>query len=339
MIISKTTASLAGAALICGLAQVNPARAQNGSGTTERHVIIKGPDGTQEFRISGNDLGDQPLMVVQISGSNGVVSFIGTPSDLPFGGTLGPLGFFAMANGGVNGSLVPVDPGVSYIHQLIKRPDVRSDLFLDSKQRDQLEDMEAAENQAANHRIAQLGGAIKGSQGGAAARSGDGAQNSISDRATKLHEMVQGSADERDKKLAEILTPKQIKRLKELDLQYRGPLAMVVKPVADKALLTDKEAPAVADLLKEYRDSVRKALGVEQKVTRTTSPDGSTSVNVNSSISASPDEIIARLDKAHEEIEQSRRLLSDKALRSVTEAQRSEWQGLNGVKFQFQTLN
>jgi hypothetical protein len=151
--------------------------------------------------------------------------------------------------------------------------------------------------------------------------------------------MVQGAADERDRKLAAILTPKQIKRLKELDLQYRGPLAMGVKPVDDKALLTETQAPAIADLLKEYRDSVRKSLGVEQKVTQSTGPDGSTSLNVNSSVSASPDEMRARLEKAHDDIEQSRRRLGDKALKSVTDTQRSEWKNITGVRFQFQSLD
>src|SRR5580698_996331 len=127
MRISKNTAIAV--ALICGLAHVNPARAQDGS-TTERHIIIQGANGTQELRINGNDLDGQQVMVVAINGANGIFSFIGAPSDLPFGGTLGPLGFFAMASGGVNGNLVPIDPGVSYIHQLIKRPDVGSDLFL-----------------------------------------------------------------------------------------------------------------------------------------------------------------------------------------------------------------
>jgi len=276
-------------------------------------------------------------MVVKINGSNGVFSFIGSPTELPFNGTLGPLGFAAMASGGANGSLVPIDPGVSYTHQLIKRPDVRSDLFLDPKQRDLLEEMEASNNKAMEQKIAQFG--PRETQGSTTNKGADGGQNGVADRAKALHDMNLGSADERDKKLAAILTPKQIKRRKELDLQYRGPLAMGVKPVADKAQLTDKQAPAVADLLKEYRDSVRKALGVEHKETRTTGPDGSTSVNVNSSFSGSPDEVKARLEKAHDEIERSRRNLGDKALKTITGAQRAEWQNLTGARFQFQTLN
>jgi hypothetical protein len=151
---------------------------------------------------------------------------------------------------------------------------------------------------------------------------------------------MQGTAKDRDKKLAEILTAKQIKRLNELDLQYRGPLAMGVKPVAEKAKVVDPQAPAVADLLKEYRDNVRKALGIEQKVTRTEGPNGSTSVNVNTNVSnGAPSEMRARLEKAHDEIENSRKTLGEKALKTVTEAQRSEWKKLVGNRFQFVTLN
>jgi hypothetical protein len=325
-----TTSSLLCIGLTCGIASINPAHAQGAS--TERRIIINGPDGTREINIDGAGLDDQTVMVVGISGSDGTFSFIGSPSDLPFGGTLGPLGLMAMASGGVSGRFVPIDPGVSYIHQLIKRADVRSDLFLDPKQRDQLEEMETADNKATEQRITQLDRSIKGAQGDASG------QNGIADRAKTLHDTIQGSADERDKKLAAILTPKQIKRLKELDLQYRGPLAMGVKRVADKAQLTEKQAPAVADLLKEYRESVRKALGIEQNETRSTGPDGS-SVSVSSSISASSDELKARLEKAHDDIEQARRALGEKALKSVTDTQRSEWKNLTGSKFQFQTLN
>ena len=333
---SKTPcASIIGAALVCGLVHANPARAQDGTIITQRHIVINGPNGTQELQINGTGANGDQVMVLSISGADGLFSFIGNSNDLPFGGSLGPFGLVTMAAGSANLSLVPIDPGVSYIHQLIKRADVRSDLFLDSKQREQLEALDEAEKQAAQQRIIQLDGAINGVQGDKAGA----AQGAIADRAKALHELAQGTADERDRKLAAILTPKQIKRLKELDLQYRGPLAMGVKPISSKALLTDAQAPAVADLLKEYRDSVRKKLGVEQNITRSTGPDGSNSVSVNSSISTSPDEMKARMEKAYDEIEQSRRLLGDKALKAVTDTQRSQWKDLTGTRFQFQTLN
>lgn len=341
----RTGGGIVGAALLCGLVFTAPAFAQEGGG--ERHIIIDTPEGRREFHLGAGDATLGPdggqVIAIRINGNGANFSFIGSPSDLPFGDNLGPMGIAAMANG-ANGSLNIIDPGFSYTYLLLKRPDVRSDIFLNSKQRDQLDELENAENLANQARMDAFQGVVKGEHGAAPGKGADPQSGAAADRAKTLHELMQGSATERDKKLAAILTEKQIRRLKELDLQYRGPLAMGVKPVADKTKLTDHEAPVVADLLKEYRNTVRKALGMDQTVTRSQSPDGSSSVNINTNYTASsPEEMKARLEKAHDEIEKSRKLLGDKALNGVTEAQRAEWKNLTGTKFQFQfqsqTLN
>jgi len=326
----------AAAALVCALASCSLAHAQEGNGEVGGTVIIKGDGGTRTIHIDpsqlqGNAEGNS-IVVVFSNGNGDLISFAGSPADLPFGGNLGPFGLAALMNAGGTGGLNIIDPGVSYIHQLIKRSDVRSDLFLATKQCEQLDQMESAESQAAQQRLNSIPRA--------GASGGTDPNITIQDRVKKLHELAGGMADDRDKKLAAILTPKQIKRLKELDLQFRGPLAMGVKPVAEKAKLTDVQAPVVVDLLTKYHDTVRKALGIDQKISRSQDANGSTSISVSSSASiGSPDEMKAKLEKAHDEIEQSRRKLGDQALKSLTDTQISEWRSLTGVRFQFQTLN
>ena len=266
------------------------------------------------------------IVMVAVSGNGEFSAITGSPADMPFGGMLGP---FGMGGGlaGIGKGLNIVDPGVSYIFQLIKRSDVRSELFLDPKQREKLEQMFNEESAAAQQRANALKDSLK--SGGASVGS-----------AQKATQFFGPNASDREKKLAEILTPKQLKRLKELDLQYRGPLAMGVKPVAEKAKLTETEAPAVADLLQKYHEAVRKALGFEQKVQRTENGNGNTSVSISTSvnITGSQQELEQKAQKAQEVIDAARKALGAQALKSIASDHALEWKGLAGPRFQFQSL-
>ncbi len=292
-------------------------------------IILKSGDGQRVINIDPGQLKDISGGIVMVAvSSNGDFSAItGNPADMPFGGMLGPFGMGGALAGSGRGLNI-VDPGVSYIFQLIKRSDVRSELFLDPKQREKLEQMFTEESTAAQQRANALKDSIK--SGGANAGA-----------ALKASQFFGANATDREKKLAEILTPKQLKRLKELDLQFRGPLAMGVKPVAEKAKLSETEAPAVADLLQKYHEAVHKALGFEQKVQRTENGNGGTSVSVSTSvnISGSQQELEQKAQKAHEVIEAARKALGAQALKSIAADHASEWKGLAGQRFQFQTLN
>ena len=147
---------------------------------------------------------------------------------------------------------------------------------------------------------------------------------------------------ERDQKLAAILTPKQFTRLKELDLQWRGPLAMGVKDVSEQAKLTKEQSPKVSDLLKEYRQEVGKQLNFgarnivfNQKQGAPAPPAGDTKAPPP----ATPAEMQVRLEKAKKEIEKARKSLGEKALKGVADEQRAQWATLTGKPFQFRTYN
>ena len=306
--------SAAAAALICTAAPA--VRAQDvdppGGGNI---VIIKGDGQQKTITIDGSNIKDISGGIVVFSvNSNGVLStMVGSPMDMPFGGMLGPFGMggpFAAAGHGLN----IVDPGVSYVFQLINRGDVRSELFLDSKQKERIDQMFAEENAAAQERA----NALKDS-----AKAGT---------ALKTSQFFGPNATEREKKLAEILTVKQLKRLKQLDLQYRGPLAMGVKKVAEQVKLDDTEKPAVADLLSKYHEAVRKALGMEQKIQRSENTNGDSSVSVSTSVNVSgnQEELAQKAQKAQEEIEAARKALSTRALKSIASEHAAEWKSLAG---------
>jgi len=323
-----------------------PSAHAQGGGETRTTVVVQGQTATRELKITldNGDLGEGENGIVVLLSNGGAIEMLSfNANSLPFGAELGPMGAALLGSLGPNSPLSIVDPGVSYIHQLIKRHDVRSDLFLNSKQREQLDQLDAQEHQAA-----QLNGnvlvtspnagpaATVGSSGSNAAAN---VQQEITSRSMKLSEPAKQSPDEQDRKLAAILTPRQIQRLKELDLQYRGALALGVKPVAEKATLKADQEPVAADLLKAYHEVVKKALGIEQTTHRSTEADGSVSVSINSSSTlSSPDEMRSRLERAHDEIENARRKLADKLLKGLADSQRAEWKAMTGVRFQFLSL-
>src|SRR5438270_441623 len=72
----------------------------------------------------------------------------------------------------------------------------------------------------------------------------------MQERAAKMQEQSKSYTDSRMKALATILRPEQLARLKELDLQYRGPMAMGVNDVATLATLNREQSTAVAAILK-----------------------------------------------------------------------------------------
>jgi hypothetical protein len=313
----------AAAALFCIAASGAPAQ-QVGPPAGGNVLIISGDGDQKTITIDGSNIKDIDGGIVVLSvNSNGVLStIVGSPMDLPFGGMLGPFGMggpFAAAGHGIN----IVDPGVTYIFQLLKRDDVRSELFLDPVQKEKLDQMFAGETTAAKERA----NALKDS-----AKAGT---------VLKTSQFFGNNASEREKKLAEILTVKQLKRLKQLDLQFRGPLAMGVKKVAEQANLDDKEKPTVADLLSKYHEAVRKALGMEQKIQRSESTGGDISVSVSTSVNVSgnQEELAQKAQKAQEEIEAARKALSAKALKSIAADHAAEWKSLAGQRFQFLNIN
>ena len=64
---------------------------------------------------------------------------------------------------------------------------------------------------------------------------------------------------DQNKKSEAILTPAQTKRLRELDLQWRGPLALSDEKLADKVTLTPDQRAKFTAMLKELRDTRMKA--------------------------------------------------------------------------------
>jgi hypothetical protein len=327
--------TLASMVLLVGISPILPARAQEPPPVVHARVIIRTPDGEQVIELDPSQLpklGEGNHVIIMRDGSNGEISaFAGDPEMLNnLGGPGFSFGFPGGGNGGAYGGLNIIDPGVSYLYALLKRIDVAQEIRLNARQREALD---AAEKNQQETRQSQLKQGIQVLTQDLQGKSQDEIRFTMTERAQKMQEQVKTFADARMKALASVLKPDQLARLKELDLQYRGPMAMGVNEVADQATLTKEQTSVIAGVLKEYRQEVNKNLNFGVRTI---------SFKPGSAPAASPpasppnsEEMRVKLVKADKEIRKSRLTLSAKALATLPSQQRAQWSKLSGKPFEF----
>jgi hypothetical protein len=285
-----------------------------------------------DFNPSGlPDLGEGNHVMIMRAGPNGeITTFSGTPDQLNM---LGGLAYALPGGGGPNAGptagLTVIDPGTSYLYAILKRTDVATEIRLNARQREALESAEANQQQA---RQQQMRESIQGLSGSLQGKSQEDLQSALADRAKKMQEQVRAFTDARLKTLATILRPEQLARLRELDYQFRGPLAMGVPDVAALATLDKDQGARVAGLLKDYRQEVSKNLAFG---TRTVTFQPGSAPATPPPPAPNSEEMRVKLVKADREIRISREALGAKALASLPDAQRAAWGKLAGKPFEF----
>jgi hypothetical protein len=323
--------------LLAGLSPIFPAHAQ-GDGTVRKgRVIIRTPQGEQEIELNGDelpDLGEGNHVLIMRAGPNGVVeSFVGSPESFNVangGGLAYNLPGIAGPNGGALAGLNVIDPGTSYLYALLKRIDVAQEIHLNARQREALEAAETSAHQARQAQMKQSVEAFVTTLRGANA---DELKQALHGRAQQMQDQAKSFADARMKTLAAILRPEQLARLRELDFQYRGPLAMGVSDVAQQAALNKDQADGVTGLLREYRQEVRRNLSFTRTAVFKQGAGGRAAQAPSPPLNS--EEMRVKLVKADREIRKSRVVLGGKALASLPDAQRAQWSKLQGKPFEF----
>ena len=342
MLSSVKIAVAAGMVLYVGLSPILPARAQgdpppqararavirtNENGVVTEHVIDLDPS-----QLS--PLGEGNNVIIMRAGPNGEIStFSGSPDMVNFGGG-GGLAYNLPGSGGPNGGpyagLTIIDPGVSYLYALLKRTDIGTEIRLNARQREALEAAETSQQQARQDQLKQ---SVQGFNISIDGSNKDDLRTAMADKIAKMQDQAKSFTDNRLKALASILRPEQMARLKELDYQYRGPLAMGMHDVATLATLNNDLATKVTGLYKEYKQEIAKNL-----------PGGPRVVSFKQGGNAAPpatgpppnsEEMRGRLVKADKEIRKARVLLGAKALATIPDAQRAQWSKLTGKPFEF----
>jgi exonuclease VII large subunit len=241
--------------------------------------------------------------------------------------------------GMMGGGMFNTDPTASSKLMLLQRDDVRSELAISARQREQMEqeqqkareemrnnrpqfDFQSLQNLSPEERRAQM---------------------------EKMREQMQGQmrafSEQMTTKIEAVLTPAQQKRLSELDLQWRGPLALVDSKVASHIRLTPDQQRQVTNILTEYRtgqDEVRRSVfgnfgpggrGPGAGGPGQGNPGGGGRPQFN------PEEMRARMETMQKEMDKIKKASSDKVVALLSAQQRQAWKSLQGKAFTFRAVN
>ena len=155
------------------------------------------------------------------------------------------------------------DPGVSNTSNLLTRSDVRNELMLNGRQTEALTDLQNGFPAAMRQQMRDAFQKMRDELGGA------NPQNMSPEERQQFGEQMRTTRQEaqfavmadQDKKAEALLTPAQLKRLHELDLQWRGPLALADAKTNEKLNLTPEQQTKFTAMLKEFRAKQQEARG------------------------------------------------------------------------------
>lgn len=154
------------------------------------------------------------------------------------------------------------DPSHSAVNYLLTRTDVRSELVITTKQREALEElnkkapqemMEKFRNSEAIQQIQEKMREMRNLPESERQVQREKMRQEMRQRGEQLMTEFQTYQSELDKRAEAILTPAQIKRLYELDLQYRGGLALSEPKLGQEMELNPDQSQQVNKLIEEFR--------------------------------------------------------------------------------------
>ena len=223
-----------------------------------------------------------------------------------------------------------LDPTNSSAMTLLQRDDVKSEIRLSQRQGEQLDEAQkkAQEDMQKSFREAAPDPASMQNL------SDDERKEKMQEIRTKMQEVARTSqtamSADIDKKAQEVLRPDQIKRLRELDLQWRGPLALSDTKVADKFGLTAEQKTKVTALVADYRKTQQTMINDVMTSLRPKSDDPNTPP-------ARPDPaaIMSKMNDVQDKLDKIRTEMGEKALATLTDEQKTAWKTAQGEKFTF----
>lgn len=263
-----------------------------------------------------------------------------------FGGFGAPFGMGRM--GGMN------DPTRSSAMMLLQRDDVQSHLMITARQREALQDMQ---NKAMTE-FQQKMQANRPDFQSLRNLSPEERQTKIQEMQQQMQQTMQSFQEDLDKKTEAILKPAQVKRLHELDLQWRGPLAIADPKVGDQLDLSQEQKGKLGEILTEFRTKQQEAMrsafgGFGGRGRRNRNNNGDPNGNANGDPNAGagqqdgnappqrpdPQQMQARFAEAQKEIEKIKKESSAKVLELLAPEQKQKWDDLVGKKFTFRATS
>ena len=229
------------------------------------------------------------------------------------------------------------NPAVSAVGILLNRNDVKTEIMLSQRQTEQMTEQQ-------DQAIEQIGAKIKENMPdiqSILSLSDDERKTKIDETITKMQDVMQTqmnvASEASEKKAQEILKPEQWKRLQELDLQFRGPLALADPKLAEKFLLTADQKSKIAGLNNDYQKQRQQAMqNIFSGFSSIKIGDAAPDMDAIKTKMAKAQEDMA---KAQKESEKFHKAQEDKVLPLLTDAQKAAWTAAQGVPFKFRTTD
>ena len=252
----------------------------------------------------------------------------------------------------VGGVLEPDHP---HITQMLMRGDVRGELNLDRTQREALDTQKDTAGDALRRQARQDAKRIQDLQS-------DGENLPPGERLSRAREVREAIQQdhlvfesEADKRALNALTPTQIKRVVELDLQWRGPFALVALNLADALQLSDEQRAAIETETRTFLDAQSKALRAAsallpsapaspqdktvEKSARVQNGRGTSVVEIHTSlVTLTPEQAHVhdlKTAAALQPLQPARMAGEARVLALLTPEQRQQWKALLGGPFTF----
>jgi hypothetical protein len=255
------------------------------------------------------------------------------------------------------------DPTRSYLLGLLQRSDVRTELMITAQQREALDALQTSAGTDLQKTMTDLRNQQRQNRNAppdpnAAPLDRNAQRQQMRD---KMQAAFQTFQSDLDKKIAAILTPAQMKRLHELDLRWRGPLALSETLLADYLQLNTDQRTGIKAALDSYRTAQRDAIRAQfagmprnQRPGRQGNNAGAPNPGGNAAgqqpnpggnapgqpqTPLTPQEMQARADKAKQETAKARKEAEAKALAVLNPNQLQGWRTLIGRPFTFRAVD
>ncbi len=259
------------------------------------------------------------------------------------------------------------DPGVSGTSNLLTRSDVRNELALNGRQTEALTDLQNGYPAAMAQPIMSLFQKMMSEGGGNPRDMSPEDQKAFGEQMrVKVQETQFAVQGEQDKKAEAVLTPAQAKRLRELDLQWRGPLALTDSALTAKLPLTADQQAKFTAMLREYRNQQQAARAGMFGMGPRNAPGGArTGTGRNNAkpssqdaapkgadaaadaappmpptpggrfVMPNPEQMQAQIEEQDKQITTLRKGMDAKALALLTPEQQQQWKAMQGRPFTF----
>ena len=227
-----------------------------------------------------------------------------------------------------------INPARNYVTYLVNRDDVQAHILLSSAQRQALNSMQNGARTALFDKLTQNTNSLS-----------QLVQEQSNDSNANLDSQMKELVLERDSieakndlylmsKLKSILTAKQIARLNELDLIWRGPVAITDQSVAYRVGVSPERKQKIDALYSAYKRKVARSLGVDQNAAsaRQGTP---VSRSAQTTASRTPQDWNIWADRAEREIESYRKRTGNSVYQLLSADQKARWKAFTGKQFTF----